>query len=132
MRLYSTKNKNHTVDLKTAVLNSLPPDNGLYMPVTIPKISPQILSKLSKFSFQEIALEISRSLLRDALSESEILTLITNSIDFPAPVIELDDQTHILELFHGPSFAFKDFGARFMSQLMSLLNKGETKVSPYW
>jgi len=126
MRLYSTNNKNITVDLKTAVLNSLPPDNGLYMPTSIPKLPSNFLSELSNFSFEEIALEISSLLLGGALTESEILTLVSNSIDFPAPVVELDNQTHILELFHGPSLAFKDFGARYMSQLMSLLNKDET------
>jgi len=125
MKLYSTNNKNYTVDLKTAVLNSLPPDNGLYLPTHIPKISPEMLSKLSDYSFHDIALEISRSLLRGALTESKILTLVKNSMDFPAPVVELDDETHILELFHGPSLAFKDFGARYMSQLMGILNEGE-------
>jgi len=127
MRLYSTNSKNDTVDLKTAVLNSLPPDNGLYMPTVIPKISSDFISKLSSYSFEEIAFEISRSLLRDDLTDSEILTLVSNSINFPSPAVELDHQTHILELFHGPSLAFKDFGARFMSQLMAHLNKGEDK-----
>lgn len=127
MRLYSTNSKNETVDLKTAVLNSLPPDNGLYMPVSIPKLSSDFISNLSDYSFEEIALEISRSLLRDDLTASEILTLVSNSINFPAPVVQLDEQTHILELFHGPSLAFKDFGARYMSQLMAHLNKNEDK-----
>lgn len=127
MKLYSTNNKAYIVDLKTAVLNSLPPDNGLYLPTHIPELSPVALSELFKLSFQEIALEISRSLLRGALTESEILTLVSKSIDFPAPVVELDQHTHILELFHGPSLAFKDFGARYMSQLMGLLNNGEAK-----
>lgn len=127
MKLYSTNNKDYTVNLKTAVLNSLPPDSGLYLPTLIPKLSPEMLSGLSNFSFQEIALEISRSLLEDSLTESEILTLVSKSIDFPAPVVELDKQTYILELFHGPSLAFKDFGARYMSQLMGLLNQGEDK-----
>ncbi|MBT8219693.1 MAG: threonine synthase [Bacteroidia bacterium] len=127
MKFYSTNNKNHIVDLKTAVLESLPPDNGLYMPETTPKLSSNFISKLSNFSFEEIAFEISRSLLKEDLSESEILTLCSNSINFPAPLAELDDVTFVLELFHGPSLAFKDFGARYMAQLMSVLNREDDR-----
>lgn len=127
MQLYSTNNRDHKVDLKTAVLNSLPPDNGLYMPTAISKISPQMLSNLSEYTFEAIAQEVTRSFLSGALTKSEILTLVSNSINFPAPVVALGDNHHVLELFHGPSLAFKDFGARFMSQLMSLLNKDEDK-----
>ena len=127
MKFYSTNNRHHVVDLKTAVLESLPPDNGLYMPMSIPKLPFNFISELSNFSFGEIAFKISRSVLDEDLRESEILTLCSNSINFPAPLAKLDDHTFVLELFHGPSLAFKDFGARYMAQLMSILNKGDER-----
>ena len=116
MKFYSTNNRHHVVDLKTAVLESLPPDNGLYMPMSIPKLPFNFISELSNFPFGEIAFKISRSFLDEDLRESEILTLCSKSINFPAPLAKLDDHTFVLELFHGPSLAFKDFGARYMAQ----------------
>ncbi len=127
MRFYSTKNKEHTVDLKTAVLQSLPPDNGLYMPIQIPQLSGDFISRLSKLSFQEIAIEVAREYLKADFDESQIVSLINQAINFQAPVSTLDDQLHVLELWHGPSLAFKDFGARFMAAVMSRLAEGSDK-----
>ena len=127
MILYSTKNKNHRVSLKEAVLKGLPPDNGLYMPEHIPQLPKSFIENLNKFSFQEIAFEVSKNLIGDYIPESDLKKIINNAITFPAPIVDLDNQKKVLELFHGPSLAFKDFGARFMAQLMSYFNKGEQK-----
>ena len=127
MILYSTKNRENTADLKTAVMKGLPDDNGLYMPSEIPKLPQEFLDNLSDFSFQEIAFTVSKHLLQGAIPEQELQKIIENSITFPAPVVSLDEKMSVLELFHGPSLAFKDFGARFMSQLMSYFNREEEK-----
>lgn len=127
MKLYSTKNKNHVVSLKEAVLKGLPPDNGLYMPESIPQLPKSFIDNLSNLTFAEIAFEVSKNLIGDYIPEADLKAIIDSSINFPAPVIRLNDSQHILELFHGPSLAFKDFGARFMAQLMSYFNKGEQK-----
>ncbi len=127
MRLYSTKNSKQFVSLKEAVLKGLPDDNGLFMPESIPQLDPDFIKNLSNYSFQEIAFEVSRTLLKGAIPENDLQYIIKNAITFPAPVVKLDESTHILELFHGPSLAFKDFGARFMAQLMSYFNQGEDK-----
>ncbi|MEO0341188.1 MAG: threonine synthase, partial [Bacteroidota bacterium] len=76
-------------------------------------------------SFKEIALEVSKTLLQDAIPLEALEQIIERSITFPAPVVKLDQEKRVLELFHGPSLAFKDFGSRFMAQLMSYFNQNE-------
>ena len=127
MQLYSTNNKNYIVDLEEAVLKGLPDDNGLFMPTHIPKLSEEFWQNLESYSFQEIAYEVTKTLFQGAIPEEDVKTIIENSVTFPAPLVELDEQKAILELFHGPSLAFKDFGARFMAQLMSYFNRGKEK-----
>ncbi|MFM9949684.1 MAG: threonine synthase [Saprospiraceae bacterium] len=127
MRLYSTNNRNHFVSLKEAVFKGLPKDKGLYMPETIPTLSKDFIQNLRQYSFQEIGFEISKSLFEGAIPLPDLRKIIENAITFPAPLVALDEQKFMLELFHGPSLAFKDFGARFMAQLMGYLNRGEDK-----
>jgi threonine synthase len=120
--LYSTKNKSERVTLPEAIFKGLPDDNGLYMPTVIPKLSPHFIEHLELFSFQEIAFEVGKCMLQGSIPDNDLKRLIDNAIDFPAPLVKLDEQTYVLELFHGPSLAFKDFGARFMAQLMTYFN----------
>ncbi len=125
MKLYSTRNRNQLFDLKKAVLEGLPDDNGLFMPDRIPRLPDSFFKHLSDYSFPRIAFEVARHLFRDAIPEADLKKIVEQSITFPAPVVQLDEATYILELFHGPSLAFKDFGARFMAQLMSYFNRDE-------
>lgn len=127
MKLYSTKNKKAFTNLKYAVLKGLPDDNGLFMPQEIPRLSSAFLENLSEFSFQEIAFSICQALFKGAIPDADLQAIIENAVNFPAPVVQLDEEKYILELFHGPSLAFKDFGARFMAQLMSYFNQGESR-----
>ena len=124
MQLYSTRSKTApTVDLAEAVLRGLPPDNGLYMPTVIPKLDARFIEQLGEYSFRDIAYTVARSLLQGAIPDGALRTIIDGAITFPAPLVSLDEQRHVLELFHGPSLAFKDFGARFMAQLMGYFNR---------
>jgi len=127
MRLYSTKNTNSFVSLSEAIMKGLPDDNGLFMPEHLPKLSDDFINNLKDYSFQEIAFEVCKTLFQGTIPENDLKTIIENSITFPAPIKTLDEQTHILELFHGPSLAFKDFGARFMAQIMSYFNQENKK-----
>lgn len=127
MKLYSTKNPTKFVSLKEAVFKGLPEDNGLYMPENIPHLSADFIKNLKDHSFQSIAFEVAKTLIGESIPENDLKSIVESAIDFPAPVVRLDDDTHILELFHGPSLAFKDFGARFMAQLMSYFNQGDNK-----
>ncbi len=130
MKLYSTNNRNNIANLKEAVFKSLPEDKGLYMPMAIPKLSDGFLKNLSKYSFQAIAFEVARQLIGNYIPEEDLYDIIEKAITFPAPVVNLNEQISVLELFHGPSLAFKDFGARFMAQLMSYLrDKNEKKIT---
>lgn len=124
MQLYSTNNPSLRVGLQEAIFKGLPEDNGLYMPLEIPKLPKQFIDALPHLSFQEIAVTVARSLMQDVISSTDIRSIVEEAINFPAPVIRLDGFTYVLELFHGPSLAFKDFGARFMAGLMSYYNRG--------
>ena len=119
MLLYSTKNSNQQASLEEAVFRSLPPDNGLYMPTVIPKVSAAFLDSIDKLSFNEIAVEVSKTLLGDDISTNDIKDMVSKAFDFDAPIVPIEENTSVLELFHGPSMAFKDFGARYMAALMS-------------
>lgn len=127
MRLYSTKNKNQFTTLKEAVLKGLPDDNGLFMPEKIPTLSAEFIKNLKQHSFQSIAFEVAKTLLQGALPENDLKKIVEHAVSFPAPLVSIDEDTHFLELFHGPSLAFKDFGARFMAQLMGYFNREEKK-----
>lgn len=127
MILYSTKNKSHEVSLKEAVIRGLAPDNGLYMPREIRQLPDQFFHDLPGKSFREIAFEVASHLIGDALPQSELKRIIDHTIQFDAPLVEVEKNTFALELFHGPTLAFKDFGARFMSQLLGYFAKEEKK-----
>jgi threonine synthase len=123
MELYSTRNRNERVSLEEAVMRGLPPDNGLYMPAAIPRLPVDFWDTLEGLSFPELSFRMSRSLLGESLPEQELESIIHGAISFPAPLLSLTSDLHVLELFHGPSLAFKDFGARFMARLMSYFNR---------
>ena len=123
MRLYSTNNPQYQVGLQEAVFKGLPPDNGLFMPTHIPTLPEDFLKNLSEQSFETIALTVAKALLGEDMSEADIEHIIQKAVNFPAPVTSLNPHTHVLELYHGPSLAFKDFGARFMAQTMSHFNR---------
>ncbi|MBL7780210.1 MAG: threonine synthase [Saprospiraceae bacterium] len=127
MQFYSTNTPALRASLQEAIFKGLPDDNGLYMPVEIPRLPDSFLKNLGNYSFQEIAFEVANALLHEDIPANDLKKIIDTAIDFPAPVVQLDDNTCVLELFHGPSLAFKDFGARFMAQTMSYFNRSEDK-----
>lgn len=127
MKLYSTNSPEEFVSLKEAVLRGLPQDNGLYMPESIPQLSNDFFRELPNYSFQELSYQVVSTLLQGALPEEVLKNIIDSAIDFPAPVVKLNDDTYVLELFHGNTLAFKDFGARFMSRLMSYFVKDDDR-----
>lgn len=126
MKLYSTNNPEQLVDFKTAVFNSMPLDKGLYMPAEIPVMNQTFVDNIDQYSLPEIAFEVASALIGDAMPVAALKSIIEDAISFDAPLKQIDEHTQVLELFHGPSLAFKDFGARFMSRVMSyFLQEGE-------
>jgi threonine synthase len=128
MKLYSTNDPTLRVDLKEAIFKGLPDDNGLFMPLEIPRMPASFFSEdVYDMSFQESSFALAKHLLQGAIPDADLQSILEHALDFPAPLVQLDQQTHVLELFHGPSLAFKDFGARFMAQTMSWFNRGENQ-----
>ena len=125
MKFYSTKKVSPVVDIKTAVLQSLPSDNGLYMPETINQLPDTFWAYAYQYSFSQIALKVANCLLDGCIPYAELKQIVEEAVNFDAPLVQIDEQLACLELFHGPSHAFKDFGARFMSRLMQYLIQEE-------
>ncbi len=128
MQFYSTNNPSLRVSFKDAVFNSLPADRGLYMPETIPTVDAHFIRNLQQYSLQEIAAKVAGLLIGNDIPEADLRRIVDDAIDFQAPVRPLDSGLAVLELFHGPSLAFKDFGARFMSRVMAYLSTGDDRV----
>ncbi len=117
MRLVSSTSPEEIASWRDAVLRGIAPDGGLYIPSSLPHFSRDDKDRLRSLSFGHMASEIVRAFIGEELLADEISALCAESFDFEVPLVQLDETTHILELFHGPTCAFKDFGARFMARL---------------
>jgi threonine synthase len=128
MKYYSTNNPKHQVGLTEAVIKGLPPDNGLYMPERIPVLPNDLIEKMPEMSFREIGYAVIGALFSEDLSEKQIHELVDHTLSFDAPIVEVEEDVYSLELFHGPTLAFKDVGARFCSKLMSMMVEDKSKT----
>ncbi len=135
MLLYSTNDASTRVSFREAVFTALPKDNGLYLPVSIEPLPEAFWRKLPESNLQRIATDVSEHLLAGEIPTDGLASIVAAAIDFPAPLERLGDgstgvQNYVLELTHGPSAAFKDFGARFMSGVMGyfLRRRGEKLI----
>jgi len=124
VKLYSTNNKNRIYSLKEAVLQGIAPDGGLFMPTKIEKLPDDFYLSLSSLPFHDICIEVVYKLLGDSIPLVHLHQIIDKAITFPVPLIDLSPQIKVAELWHGPSLAFKDFGAQFMAQMMAYFNRG--------
>jgi len=122
-QFYSTKSPQKLVDLKEAVLRSLPADNGLYMPQKIGKLEDSFWKKWRELSFAEMGFQIASAIFEDGVPSQDLEKIVYDAINLPAPLVEVSQAQYVLELFHGPTLAFKDFGARFMARLMRWLTR---------
>ncbi|WP_417446990.1 threonine synthase [Kangiella sp.] len=121
MPFINIKDSTDRVSFEQAVLKPLGNHQGLYMPEQIPALSPDCFSQsaFSNDSFQQIAFNVLRPFTSDSLNEAQLESLIQQAFNFPLKLHSLSDSQHILELFHGPTLAFKDFGARFLAECLS-------------
>jgi len=124
---YSTLNSSLRVPLREAVLKGLADDGGLFMPIHIPVLPLSFIEKLRALSFPEISYEICKILLSECLPDKELKKIVEKAFTFDVPLISVAPQIYSLELFHGPTMSFKDFGARFMAQLMAYYKKEDNK-----
>src|SRR6476659_9323315 len=118
MLYYSTNKKSPKVDFREATIKGQAPDKGLYFPEKIPGFSADLLSKFKTWSNNAIALQIIRPYVGHSIPPVTLERIVTETVDFDFPLVQLDDNMYCLELFHGPTLAFKDVGARFMSRCL--------------
>lgn len=124
-RFYSTKSPGDFVDVKEAVLRSLPADNGLYMPEKIEPLGDDFWNGWRDLSLSQLGFRIARQVFRESIPADQLEMIVHEAINFPAPLVTVKEKEYVLELYHGPTLAFKDFGARFMARLMRWLTRDD-------
>ena len=130
MRYYSLNHQAPEVDFKTATLLGQAPDKGLYFPQHIPTLSASWIQNLPNVSREAVAFDLIAPYVGDSIPETVLRKIVAETIDFPIPLVHLQDHLYTLELFHGPTLAFKDIGARFMSRcLQYFLSDQKEKVT---
>ncbi|MFH1713168.1 MAG: threonine synthase [Candidatus Jacksonbacteria bacterium] len=127
LKFYSTNQQIKPISFKKAALSGLAQDGGLFMPVKIPNLTNDFLKTLDPLEFPEIALKLSKKWLCKDMPNPFLSDITRKAFNFPAPLVQIDENLYILELFHGQTLSFKDFGARFMALIMSHLVKNENK-----
>ncbi|MCS7004413.1 MAG: threonine synthase [Cytophagales bacterium] len=127
MKYYSTNHQVAPATLKEAVLKGLAADNGLYMPERINPLPSSFFKKLPSMSMAEIGFEVASFLFEQEIPSDILKKICEESFNFEIPLVRISEQIYSLELFHGPTLAFKDVGARFMSRLMSYFNEGNSR-----
>jgi len=123
MNYYSLNNKSHTVSFKEAVIKGLAPDKGLYFPENTTPLSTEFFCTIEDKSNEEIAFEVLHQFVGDEIPEVELKKIIQETLCFDFPVVQIEENMYSLELYHGPTMAFKDVGARFMSRCLAYFNK---------
>ena len=131
MKYYSTNKTAPKASLEDAVIHGLAPDRGLYMPEEIQKLPAEFFQQLDQLSLQEIAFTVANSLFGQDIEADVLQTIIQETFSFDIPAIEVEDNIYSLELFHGPTLAFKDVGARFMARLLQyfIRRKGQQPIN---
>lgn len=116
---YSTRQQDRQVSLRDAVMKGIADDGGLFMPHEIVPFESKVIAQMHEMTFPEICITVAKNMIDGAVPEDVVIEIILKSCTFDAPLFPLTDKISVLELFHGPTLSFKDFGARFMAQLMS-------------
>src|SRR6056297_889331 len=130
MNYYSTNRKIDRVSLKEAVIKGLAADNGLFMPERIEKFEPAFFDSIAQMSFQEIAFEVAKNFFGEDVELNALKEIVFDTLEFDCPVVKVSENIYSLELFHGPTLAFKDVGARFMARLLNyFLNENQDEVN---
>ncbi|MGG9963378.1 threonine synthase [Ferruginibacter sp. SUN106] len=127
MNFYSLNKKSPGVNFKDATINGQAPDKGLYFPETIPQVKKELITGIENISNEDIAFEVIRPYVGNAIHESDLYTIVKETVNFPIPLVKVTEDIFSLELYHGPTLAFKDIGARFMSRCLGHFVKGGDK-----
>ncbi|MCP9292685.1 threonine synthase [Gracilimonas sediminicola] len=123
MKYYSTNGKSSLASFKEAILKGLPDDNGLYMPQEIPELTSSFFRDIDNYSLPEIGYKVIQPFVDGEIPDSILKSIIEETLNFEIPLVKVFDDIYSLELFHGPTFAFKDVGARFLARSLSYFSK---------
>ncbi|MFI3259151.1 MAG: threonine synthase [Rikenellaceae bacterium] len=127
MQYYSTNKQADWATLEEAVVKGLAPDKGLYMPEKIKKLPPEFFANIDRMSFQEIAYAVADAFFGEDVDTLSLKKIVNDTLSFPTPVVAVEPNIYSLELFHGPTLAFKDVGGRFMARLLGYFISKQAK-----
>lgn len=127
MRYYSLNRQSPDVDFREATIRGQAPDKGLYFPAQLPKLQHSFIAQLEQMTKDELAYKIMKPYVGDSIDQNALETIVAEAISFPFPLVSVNEKISSLELFHGPTLAFKDVGARFMSRCLGYFSKGQDK-----
>lgn len=128
MKYYSTNHKTPDVSLETAVKLGLAADRGLFMPERINRLPESFFNEIGSMSFPELSFEVARKFFGDDIPGQTLKQIVSDTLNFDTPLVSVKENIYSLELFHGPTSAFKDVGARFMARLLSHFLGKEKKM----
>lgn len=127
MNYYSTNNKSVRASFREAAIQGQAPDKGLYFPERIPQLPESFFSSIDSLSKEEISFTVMKPYVGDTISDADLQQIVTETVNFPFPLVPITESISTLELFHGPTLAFKDVGARFMSRCLGHFVKDRDK-----
>ena len=127
MKYFSTNKQSPFVDFKEATIQGQAPDKGLYFPETIPTVDKNLIVDIENISNEDIGFRVLKPYVGNTIPDENLFQIVSESISFPIPLVMISDDIYSLELFHGPTLAFKDVGARFMSRCLGFFLKDEKK-----
>jgi len=127
MNYYSLNRQSPIVSFKEATIQGQAPDKGLYFPEKLPEVSKELIKNIESHSDTEIAFEVMKPYVAGSVSDEDLYHIVKETVNFPVPLQYVNDSVSSLELFHGPTLAFKDVGARFMSRCLGHFLKNEDR-----
>lgn len=127
MKYYSLNRQSPVVDFREATIKGQAPDKGLYFPERIPKIDSSFFQSIETIPDDEIGMRVMKPYTEGVIPEDELHRIVSETINFPLPLVKVTEDIYSLELFHGPTLAFKDVGARFMSRCLGYFSKGRSE-----
>ena len=127
MKYYSLNNPDIQTSFKEAAITGIAKDKGLYFPENIPQLGADFIANIENYSYEEIAYRAIAPFVGDEIPEEKLRQIVAETLAFPFPVVQVEEGVYSLELFHGPTMAFKDVGARFMSRCLNYFTQGEDK-----
>lgn len=127
MKYFSTNHKSDPVSFKQATIQGQAPDKGLYFPERVPVLSKEFIQNIEQYSNEEIAYKVIEPYVGGEIPAAELQRIVNETVNFDIPLVKINEDIFSLELFHGPTLAFKDIGARFMSRCLGHFVKGQDK-----